>query len=184
MVNSKTSQNELLAVLLHGPSGVGKTAVGRVLLGGNDPIILDSGWNSGELRYVGGPARYADLKRNDDAIVFEIGCAEPMDLREPGATRNPQEWLQVIQREQRKLFAFKLWADWNAIEIRARQRNSNLLGIRLWYDLYCGHSELTTFPSSAGINELTIDTTNMTPLDVANEISVVVRRTRPFQRWP
>jgi hypothetical protein len=164
------------AILLHGPCCVGKSAVGEILLKTNglravQLVILDKGWGPSDHRSKSGPDRYQDLRTKDSLLVFEIGCGEPCQMHCSGATRNPEEWLAVLQQEGRRLSAFRLWADWPAVEQRARTRNPNdLLTPKLWHELYRLNSELVTFPQRASITEHLIDTSRMTAEEVAQEI--------------
>ena len=83
--------------------GVGKTTVADLLchrLMAGTKIILDNEWFPGEVRYKGGPTRYLDLQnRTEGTIVIEIGCGEPPDLCQPGATTGALEWKDVLERE-------------------------------------------------------------------------------------
>jgi hypothetical protein len=136
-------------------------------------VILDNGWDASAsaFRSKGGTGRYQDLRTIDPLLVFEIGCAEPMQMHCNGATRNPKEWLAVLQQERRELAVFQLWADWPAVERRARNCKPNdVLMPKIWHELYRLKSELVTFPLDAQITERVIDTSNMTAEEVAQEI--------------
>jgi hypothetical protein len=132
---------------------------------------LDDGWAPGHRRYADGPDRYKDLRSQDDVLVMELGCGEPTDFSFRGATRNPGEWLQVLRDEHRQLHAVLLWGEWDAVERRAQRRGTiGMLTVRMWYGLYAGRDEIVTFPAGAGIVETVIDTTSLTPEQVAAEI--------------
>jgi hypothetical protein len=176
------SKNRKIAILLHGPTCMGKSTVARLLLGGLAPVILDQEWAVGERRYLGGPKRYEDLRSDESLIVFELGCGEPLGLPFPGATRGALEWRQLLESENRKLFAFLLWSDWSDVERRVRERGENIEWARGWYDLYVQKDDRVTFPSSVRIRQHKIVTSGKTPMDVANDISQIVTGSRPFLR--
>jgi hypothetical protein len=170
-------ESQRIAILLHGPSCVGKTSVGRLLLNNNEPIEL-------------GPGPYDYLRSSENVIVLHLGCGEDYPLRADshlGPTRNPEPWQQVIEEENRALFAFLLTADWPAIEARALAESSRgvtLGSACLSYQLYRNRHEVVTLPATAGILEDEIDTTHMNHNDVASVIRSHVAKTRPFQHWP
>jgi hypothetical protein len=170
-------ETQRIAILLHGHSLAGKTTAGKLLFAGKEPVSLDAG------------PPYEGLRSDENVLVLDLGCGEDFPLRpesRPRATRNPQEWLRVLEEERRPLFAFFLTADWPAVEVRARaesSRNVTEQSARLSHELYRTHDEAVTFPAAAGISEHPIDTTRMTPDEVAAKIRNLVTKARPLQRW-
>jgi hypothetical protein len=102
-----------VAIILRGPPGAGKTAVARELRRRlqvtNSFVILDNFWYPGEQRFEG-PARYSDLVDDCDALIVELGYGEPEPENFAGATKNPGEWLHILEAAGREVFLFLLWA--------------------------------------------------------------------------
>lgn len=107
------------AVVLRGPMGVGKSTVADILcqqLMSGEKVILDNWWYPGQMRYGGGLPRYFVLRhRTETTIVIEIGCGEPPDLCQPGATTGALEWNEVLEGQGRAVYLFQLWAEWPTI---------------------------------------------------------------------
>lgn len=176
-----------LAVVLRGPTGVGKTEVARRILHFTGSrmdglIILDDGWARGERRYRGGQARYEDLRGlSDRVVVLELGWGEPIDGSFLGATRNPSEWAEVLRSEGRELRLFRLTARPKDIVARAEGRFAKSgAGMRAqdakhWIRMYNRHPDVFGLPERLGIAEVFVDTTALMPDQVAEVILAKLR---------
>jgi hypothetical protein len=173
------SEERRIAILLHGPSAVGKSAVAEALCQKlklpcraiRPP--LDKGWLCGEQRHSTDP--YGDQRCRDQRIVIlELGGGEPAVLGPAGkgATQNPQAWMKVVCEDcRRRLFVFRLSARWATIQQRCERRGqSDLVSVWEWFDRYSRSDALVTFPDSAGIAEAEIQTDERTEDEVAAEI--------------
>lgn len=100
-----------LAIVLRGPPGAGKTPVAnelrRRIRGTTGFVRLDDFWCQGEKRFAG-QCRYWDLVDNSDVLIVELGYGEPAPEVFFGATRNPGEWLSVLEAAGREVFFFLL----------------------------------------------------------------------------
>jgi hypothetical protein len=91
------------AIVLRGPPVVGKSCVTRFLIakiprGQAQRVDLDKGWGRDEgWRYPEGDRRYADLKTDAGFLILELACGEPVDGSSKGATRNPREWVWILE---------------------------------------------------------------------------------------
>lgn len=173
-----------LAIVVRGPVAVGKTTVGWVLLsklGQTSGIInLDKEWGPGERRSRGGSERYADLEnREENILVLELAYGEPNLFRpngsinlDPslGATRNAQEWVDILKRQRREVVSFMICDTWEHVQERLRSRGQEPSAtLRSLYDLY-QTQEWTEFHTKAGIREMRIDSTGKTPIEVASDV--------------
>ena len=176
-----------LAVVLHGPTGVGKTEVAKRILHATGssmegPIVLDDGWAWGERRYGGGQARYEDLRGlTDHVVVLELGWGEPIGEGFPGATRNPAEWAQILTNEGRELRLFRLTGRPAEIVRRAKERfaktgeGARAHDAKHWIGLYERHPDVVGFSKRLGTAEVVVDTTGLTPEQVAEVILTKLR---------
>jgi hypothetical protein len=170
-----------IAVILRGPMGVGKTTIGQAILSkggfhGSRPILLDDGWLINAWRYsTTGTSRYRDLATSTlPVLVAELGCGEPVDLLSNGATRNPMEWMRVLQSVGREVYCFRLWSSWCEIEERMRGfRPAEILQAKLWYCAYDKNDPVVTFPPGVEISEHQIDRTKKTDAEVVTEIGAI-----------
>ena len=172
-----------VAIVLHGPPAVGKTAISgslRSRVGENRSrhISLDDGWHIGQFRYQGGVNRYSDLASAvEPVLIIELGCGEPPDLAFPGATRGADEWIDALRKAGREIFCFLLSADSQDVEKRLEDRcrgNEHALFLFWQYfgllALYDRQHALVTIPGISGISESRIETSGRTVLEVAESI--------------
>lgn len=114
-----------VAVILRGPPCGGKTTVAKRLLEcfGDDAslAILDRFWMPGEKRYLG-ICRYWDLFDESPVLIVELGYGEPHGDAFHGATRNPREWLTLLEASGRRPLFFLIWAPWEETRTRLLKR--------------------------------------------------------------
>lgn len=161
-----------VAILLRGPQCTGKTTTAQILLAGKKPVSLDDG-------------NYDQLRTSDDVLVIELGYGES-EGEPPGPTREPAQWQQVLADEKRELYAFFLTADRSVREERAKKerwRNVSA-GTLNASDAIHRRPEVTAFAKTAGITEVTIDTSRKSESEVADEIRETVAKDHPDLRWP
>jgi hypothetical protein len=99
-----------VAIVLRGAPGAGKSKVANVLqllYPKNSRVELDRYWGQGEKRFSG-TCRYWDLQNEPDVLIIELGYGEPADGSFPGATKNPREWITVLENDGRAVFFFLL----------------------------------------------------------------------------
>lgn len=172
------------AIILRGPPGVGKSAVRDLLrrhFGQTARAInLDAYWDKDEWRYAQPDFRYADLQlAREPVLLVELAWGEPPGLSFPGATRGAKEWVEILQKANRKIFPFLLVADWYDILKRLTDRHGphahqNVLDQLGRVSFYEHKHPLFTYPVIPGFTELTIDTTGRTEESVAEEIKKVI----------
>lgn len=101
-----------VAIVLRSPPGAGKTPVAdeirRRLRVTTGFVRLDDFWCPGEKRFAG-HCRYWDLLDNSDVLIVELGYGEPSPEEFFGASRNPGEWLNILETAGREVFFFLLW---------------------------------------------------------------------------
>jgi hypothetical protein len=135
---------------------------------------LDAYWGPGEWRYEERAFRYADLLlAPEPVLVMELAWGEPPDLTFPGATTGAQEWVNVLRRTAREIFAFLLRAQWEDLVQRLVGRHGhplyafNQIGRASFYE---HRHSLFTYPEIAGFTETEIMTTGQTEQQVAEDI--------------
>lgn len=116
-----------VAVVLRGPPCGGKTSIAEMVLNrfrdDASLAILDRFWWTGEKRYLG-HCRYWDLVDERRLLIVELGYGEPRGNVFLGATRNPKEWLTILEAAGRKVLFFQLWAPWEEVRARLIKRGS------------------------------------------------------------
>jgi len=73
----------------------------------NSHVTLDEHWGHGEKRFTG-PCRYWDLLNQRDVLLIELGFGEPAGEAFPGVSKNPSEWLTILNADGRRVFFFLL----------------------------------------------------------------------------
>src|SRR6266851_3143086 len=164
------------AIILRGPPAIGKSCVTRLLIakipcGQSKWIDLDDGWGKAQnKRYPSREGRYADLKTPEDFLILELCCGEPGDCSFSGATRNPREWVSILENERREIRAFLLWTDLDTWRRRLlKKEKGGDPGAEQYYKLF-ERDEWKNFPQVACVREEYIDTTMLTEEEVANRI--------------
>ena len=164
------------AIILRGPPAIGKTSVTGLLVtkipsGQSKRIDLDLGWGRNEgWRYEQGDQRYADLKANEDFLILELGCGEPGDWSFNGATRNPREWISILEKEGRYIHLFRLLTDFETWKQRLLKKvPEGDQGAEQYFSLF-DRDEWKQFPTTACLQEELIDTTTIDQTGVANRI--------------
>jgi hypothetical protein len=128
-----------VAVVLRGPPGAGKSQVASALqvhYAQSSRVELDRYWGPGEQRYAG-TCRYGDLRNQPDVLIVELGYGEPAGESFPGATKNPREWVGILENDGREVFFFLL--DIQESESLKRVSNRNDLPLayaKLAHDRY------------------------------------------------
>jgi hypothetical protein len=101
-----------VAIVLRGAPGAGKSPVTDALrerypLSKSSRVSLDTCWGPGEKRFAG-HCRYWDLCDQPDVLIIELGHGEPTDRSFLGATKNPREWVSILENDGREIFFFLL----------------------------------------------------------------------------
>jgi hypothetical protein len=99
-----------VAIVLRGPPGGGKSNVAsalQLLYPNSARVELDRYWGNGEKRFVG-TCRYWDVRNQPDFLIIELGYGEPACEVFPGATKNPREWVSILENDTREVFFFCL----------------------------------------------------------------------------
>jgi hypothetical protein len=163
-----------IAVVLRGPMGVGKSTVADQvcrLLNAGAKIVLDDHY---EARGRERDALFTG--RQNDALVIELGCGEPLDLTFNGFTRDAEAWCGLLRQAGREVYFFKLWADWATVhQNMASRRSSHLLSATLWHRAYSTGLDIVTLPSPLRGLEQTINVDSKSPTQVAEEIVAAIR---------
>lgn len=124
-----------IAIVLRGPTGVGKSCVMEVLAGRLNPALtanLDGGWGASERR-CRGLDRYCDLRAGAEirTIIIELAWGEPTDVALSGATRNPEEWWNLLEHQGFAVHSFLLMAE--KCELKRRvERRAQMEGRNPW----------------------------------------------------
>lgn len=181
---SETARRKM-AIILRGPPAVGKSSITmllatKMLPGSTKGIDLDDGWGEDQKRrFPAGEGRYADLKTSDDLLVLELGCGEPVGWVFEGATRNPGEWVEVLEREGRQIYSFLLTAEHATWRKRMLKKvKGNETNEEAFYRLF-DLQEWKEFPTKARVREEQIDTTTIDQQGVAARIWQQIQQVTP-----
>jgi len=117
--------------------------------------------------------------------MIEIGCGEPVDLSHSGATRAAGEWIDVLKKTGREIFAFLLRVDPADAVSRIEQRIERDIqdghksrgdklswlwaGLGLHFLYLAGH-ETAKFAEIARFSEIELRTSGRTVKETADEI--------------
>lgn len=101
-----------VAIVLRGAPGAGKSPVAdalreRYTLPKSSHVSLDTFWGPGQKRFAG-HCRYWDLRDQPDVLIIELGYGEPHGGSFLGATKNPREWVSILENDGREIFFFLL----------------------------------------------------------------------------
>jgi len=101
-----------VAIVLRGAPGAGKSPVTDALqerysLSKSSRVSLDTFWGTGQKRFAG-YCRYWDLRDQPDVLIIELGYGEPAGQSFAGATKNPREWVSILENDGREIFFFLL----------------------------------------------------------------------------
>jgi hypothetical protein len=69
-----------------------------------------------------GRDRYWDLLDQPDVLLIELGFGEPRGQPFHGATKNPGEWLTILESDHRDIFLFALSVDKTECLRRVKER--------------------------------------------------------------
>jgi hypothetical protein len=166
-----------VAIVLRGPTGVGKSTIRRALTAQINrsvaEVSLDRGWAGGEARFVG-PHRYEDLRVDAAVLLIELALGEPAGFPFPGATLNPRGWLEVLEQCGREIFLFLVWAERTVTLKRTTERGTTAPGAAAWvHGLYDGGlCSKAAFGSRLGgkYEEVLLDATTSAPASLARAI--------------
>ena len=101
-----------VAIVLRGAPGAGKSPVADALRGHytlpkSSQVSLDTFWGPGQKRFAG-HCRYWDLRDQPEVLIIELGYGEPHGRSFLGATKNPREWVSILENDGREIFFFFL----------------------------------------------------------------------------
>jgi hypothetical protein len=120
-----TAKTDRLAVVLRGPLAAGKSEIAEELrrrLAIHEPVaVLDGGWDGKRLKGRE-TSRYPELVSDARVLIIELGYGEPFDPAELGATRNPMEWVSVLEAGGRRTVFFLLTVPVDIALMRNRVR--------------------------------------------------------------
>lgn len=175
------------AVILRGASGVGKSAILDALkerLGSRVAIrVLDSGWSPGETRFMG-TTRYRDLVCPEEILAIELGIAEPPGFQFLGATRNPREWIAILERARRRIQFFYVSAPVE-VALRRNLTRTSPVDLRAVMAAHALHADgelysRAEFESNTGTEyrESLIDSTRLSAEAASDAIIAAIESTR------
>jgi hypothetical protein len=103
---------------------------------------------------------------------WSLSCvAEPCDWSFSGATRNPREWISLLEADGRQILSFLLWTDFETWKQRLLTKApAGDPGAEQYFRLF-ERDEWRQFPGAAGIQEELIDTTMSSAEEVADHIT-------------
>ncbi len=154
-----------VAIVLRGAPGAGKSPVADALrkrypLSKSSHVSLDTFWGPGQKRFVG-HCRYWDLLDQPEVLIIELGYGEPAGGSFLGATKNPREWVSVLENDGREIFFFLLHVSQSEGARRKKAKRDPVYRLEV-YKRYEREGECSHIVFSAllgnGHSEETIDT--------------------------
>jgi hypothetical protein len=114
-------------------------------------------------------------------LILELGYGEPEDESYPGATKNPREWISILENDGRDIYCFVLQIP-EAETLQRVQRRHDLLAdyAKMAHDRYkpggvCDSPNFTRL-MGRGLSEETIDTNQH---DLATTVARIVTKIGP-----
>ena len=166
-----------VALVLRGAPGAGKSPVADALrehypLSKSSHVSLDTFWGPGEKRSAG-HCRYWDLRDQPDVLIIELGYGEPEGRSFLGATKNPREWVSILENDGREIFFFLLQVSQCEGKRRKKAKGDPAYSPEA-YKRYeaegeCSHTVFSALLGN-GHSEETIDTEKTNVADMVNRI--------------
>ncbi len=161
-----------IAIIIRGSVGVGKSTaadgIQKALGSRVSKVTLDDGWAEGEFRYAGDSTRYSDLVSESPILLVELAYGEPAGDVFPGATKNPAEWADILRKDRREIFLFKLSADWETTRKHLARRKQPESDQKAWHARY-EEADWKSLPQKLNLQEIEIDTA-ITPPNMVIDI--------------
>ncbi|BDB97496.1 hypothetical protein [Saccharolobus caldissimus] len=116
------------------------------------------------------------ISKNPQCILIELGWGD-------GATSNPKDWIELLEKAGFKIFLFKLTAPKDVIIDRVSRRYNKGIGpppemaLKI-YDWYENNLDFVTFPKKVGLNEVVIDTSMFKVKEIVTYILNIVLHNR------
>ncbi len=174
------SDEQKIAIILHGPPTTGKTTISseicRRMAGEARWIHLDQGWGGpGDPKDRSKESGYSDIQNaRERVLILELADGEPSDPNVKGATRGAERWARLLREDGRELFAYLLSRNWpDAVRRLVERHEGNFdrfLAQLRTYVRYHASDRPMAFPAAAGLNEHEIVTSGRTVDEVVNEI--------------
>jgi hypothetical protein len=122
---------------------------------------LDEGWGPGEVhrqRGADAATRYRSLVgRPESLLVVDLALAEPdyAQTDERGASRNPREWVALLQRD-RDVLLVRLRARWASCGPRIQAREGGIAWVHPWAHAVI-QEDAWRFAEKVGLEETLVD---------------------------